>query len=173
MSLTCHCFRGFTGFLMAGLLLWSISLAAVEPDEMLEDPRLESRARDLSEGVRCLVCQNESIDSSNADLARELRLLIRERIVAGDSDEQVLDYLVDRYGDFVLLKPPVRPGTYLLWFGPALLLVIGLAACVLYIRQRRPQAAGGADPLSAAEQERLSSLLAESGAPENTREKQE
>jgi len=160
------------GLLMAGLLLWSFSVAAVEPDEILDDPALESRARDLSAGVRCLVCQNESIDSSNADLARELRLLIRERLVEGDSNQQVLDYLVDRYGDFVLLKPPVRPGTYLLWFGPAFLMIVGLGASVLYLRRRRPQAATAAGPLSAAEQQRLKQLLAGSDAAQCGPERQ-
>src|SRR3546814_8109266 len=103
------------------LLVLSLLLAApalaVEPSEMLDDPVLEQRARDLSAEIRCVVCQNESIDSSNAEIARELRLLVRERLVAGDSDQQVLDYLVARYGDFVLLRPPMKPATYLLWFG--------------------------------------------------------
>src|SRR5262249_45079106 len=95
-------------------LLGSAALA-VEPNEMLSDPTLEARARDISKGLRCLVCQNESIDDSGADLAHDLRVLVRERLTAGDSDAQVVDYLVKRYGDFVLLKPPVAPRTWLLW----------------------------------------------------------
>src|SRR3546814_8042783 len=103
------------------LLVLSLLLAApalaVEPSEMLDDPVLEQRARDLSAEIRCVVCQNESIDSSNAEIAHELRVLVRERLVAGDSDPEVLDYLVARYGDFVLLRPPMKPSTYLLWYG--------------------------------------------------------
>lgn len=131
---------------------------AVEPDEILDDPVLEQRARILSQELRCVVCQNESIDSSNADIAREMRLLVRERLVAGDSDPQVLNYLVARYGDFVLLRPPMKPTTYLLWFGPAVVLLLGLFGVVVYFRQQRraPQAPA---PLSAAEAERLAQLL--------------
>src|SRR3546814_6727246 len=98
---------------------WSSDVCSSDP------PVLEQRARDLSAEIRCVVCQNESIDSSNAEIARELRLLVRERLVAGNSDQQVLDYLVARYGDFVLLRPPMKPATYLLWFGPFLILLIG------------------------------------------------
>ncbi len=98
---------------------------AVEPDEMLDDPVLEARARALCQEIRCLVCQNEPIDSSNADLARDLRILVRERIVAGDSDGEVKAFLVARYGDYVLFDPPMKLTTYLLWFGPALILQIG------------------------------------------------
>ncbi len=99
---------------------------AVLPDEVLADPVLEARARDLSKGLRCLVCRNQSIDDSNADLARDLRLLLRERLVAGDDDAQVLQYLVDRYGIYILLKPPFKTSTALLWLGPALLFMIAL-----------------------------------------------
>ena len=113
--------------LLLPLFLWAAAAQAVQPDEVLDDPVLEERARALSAEIRCVVCQNESIDTSNAPLARDLRLLVRARLEAGDSDQEVLDYLVARYGDFVLLRPPVRPSTYLLWFGPALLL--GLARC--------------------------------------------
>ena len=97
---------------------------AVEPDEMLHDLALEARARELSANIRCLVCQNQSIDDSNASLAKDLRILVRERLVAGDEDQQVLDYLTSRYGDFVLLEPPMRPGTYALWYGPAIILLL-------------------------------------------------
>ena len=125
---------------------------------MLDDPVLEQRARTLSQEIRCVVCQNESIDSSNADIARELRILVRERLVAGDSDPQVLDYLVARYGDFVLMRPPVKPATYLLWFGPLVVLLLGLFGVVLYFRRQRVQPAAPA-PLSADEAARLSRLL--------------
>jgi cytochrome c-type biogenesis protein CcmH len=125
------------------------------PDEVLEDPVLEGRARDLSQLIRCLVCQNESIDTSNADLARELRILVRERLTAGDSDQEVLDFLVARYGDFVLLRPRMTPANYLLWFGPLLLLLIGLAGVVLYFRRRLPRPAQG---LSAEEEAQIARL---------------
>jgi len=135
-------------------------VGAVEPDEMLDDPALEQRARELSAEIRCVVCQNESIDSSNADIARELRLLVRERLAAGDSDQQVLDYLVARYGDFVLLRPPMRPETYLLWFGPLAVLLLGAAAVFFYFR-RQGKATAAAPALSADEEQRLARLLAE------------
>ena len=148
--------------LVAALLLAVPALtspaAAVEPDEMLADPVLEQRARELSMEIRCVVCQNESIDSSHADIARELRLLVRERLVAGDSDQQVFDYLVARYGDFVLLRPPMKPMTYLLWFGPLAILLLGVVAVVLFFRRQR-QAAEPAAALSAEETARLAELL--------------
>ena len=101
---------GLLGLLLLCLVaVWAVPSSAVEPDEILDDPQLEERARELSKIIRCLVCQNEAIDSSNADLARDLRILVRERLVAGDSNDDVLDYLVDRYGDFVLLRPPFKP----------------------------------------------------------------
>ena len=146
--------------LLAGVLICAGALpaAAVEPDEILADPALEQRARALSAEIRCVVCQNESIDSSNAEIAREVRLLVRERLVAGDSDRQVLDYLVARYGDYVLLRPPMRPSTYLLWFGPFAILFIGAVAVVVYFRRQR--AAPAMPPaLSAEEEARLVRLL--------------
>lgn len=136
---------------------------AVEPDEVLDDPVLEARARALSQELRCLVCQNESIDSSNADLARDLRILVRERLVAGDSDAEVKAYLVARYGDFVLLDPPLRPRTYVLWFGPAAVLLIGMGGLVLYFRRRAATPAAGPTPLSADEEARLRRLVDEPG----------
>ena len=139
-------------------LVFGLPASAVEPSERLDDPVLEERARVLSQNIRCLVCQNESIDSSNADLAKELRILVRERLVEGDSDRAVLDYLVSRYGDYVLLEPPVKPTTYLLWFGPLFLLLIGASAVVFYFRRQRVAATAPA-PLSAGEQERLARLL--------------
>ena len=143
------------------LLLLALPAAAVEPDEMLDDPALEARARALSAVVRCVVCQNESIDSSSAGIARDLRLLIRERLLAGDSDEEVLAFLEARYGAFVLLEPPVTPATWLLWFGPPLVLLLGGLAVVAVLRRRgggRPEAAA---PLSEEERRRVERLLGE------------
>ena len=136
-----------------------VALAATAPGEVLDDPALEERARGLTRQLRCLVCQNQSIDDSDAELARDLRFLVRERLVAGDSDEEVLAYMTARYGDFVLLKPPMRPGTYLLWFGPLALLLAAGAAVALYLRRRRA-AAPEPDPLSPDGRARLDALLA-------------
>lgn len=123
--------------LLLCLSLLATPALAVQPDEILADPALEARARDLSQGLRCLVCRNENIDDSNADLARDLRLLVRERLVAGDSDAAVMEYVVDRYGEYVLLKPGTGGSNILLWAaGPAMLLGGGLIA-VLYLRRRR------------------------------------
>jgi cytochrome c-type biogenesis protein CcmH len=129
-------------------LLMALSLApalAVEPGEELADPALEARARAVSSELRCLVCQNQSIDDSHATLAKDLRLLVRERIKSGDSDDQVRDYLVARYGDFILLKPPLKVGTVLLWLGPFLLLVAGAGAILLKIRRGAPAPVSPAD----------------------------
>lgn len=136
---------------------------AVQPDEVLNDAKLESRARALSKHLRCLVCQNQSIDDSNAGLARDLRVLVRERLTAGDSNEETIDYVVDRYGDFVLLRPPVRPGTYALWYGPALLIVVAGLGLVLFFRRRTASAVKTAPPppLSQEERARLKALLDE------------
>ncbi len=144
--------------LMATPLVTSAPAWAVEPDEMLDDPVLEARARALSQEIRCLVCQNEPIDSSNADLARDLRLLVRERIVAGDSDAEVKAFLVARYGDYVLLDPPMKSTTYALWFGPVLILLLGALGVFLYFARAR-QAPAAAAPLSAEERARLERLL--------------
>jgi cytochrome c-type biogenesis protein CcmH len=147
--------------LLVAALLLSLSgglARAVEPNEMLSDPTLEARARVISRDIRCLVCQNQSIDDSQADLAHDLRVLIRERLVAGDSDSQVRDFLVARYGDFVLLNPPVKPKTYLLWFGPAAIFLVALLTIALYFRRRRHEA--GPAALSAEESARLQTLLA-------------
>jgi cytochrome c-type biogenesis protein CcmH len=123
--------------MLAMALLLSGTALAVSPDEVLSDPVLEQRARDLSAGLRCLVCQNQSIDDSDADLARDLRVLVRERLVAGDSDEAVQQYLVDRYGEFVLLNPRVNGHTMLLWIAAPALLLGGLLVLVLQGRSRR------------------------------------
>ena len=130
---------------------------AVQPSEILDDPALEARARDLSKELRCLVCRNESIDDSNASLAKDLRLLVRERLVAGDTDDQVLEFVVARYGEYVLLAPRATGSTLILWIaGPAMLLA-ALAIAALYIRRRRPETAQTG--LTDAEKARLSELL--------------
>ena len=130
---------------------------AVEPDEILKNTVLEARARDVSSGLRCLVCQNESIDDSHAGLARDIRLLVRQRLEAGDTDQQIRDYLVARYGAFILLKPPVEWGTLLLWGTPLIVLVLGGGAALLAAR-RRPSR-DPSRPLSEAERARLRDLL--------------
>ncbi len=132
---------------------------AYQPDEALADPALESRARDLSKGLRCLVCQNQSIDDSDAPLARDLRLILRERLTAGDSNAQAIAFITARYGDFVLLKPPVNPATWALWFGPAALLVIGAGGIVVALRRRKAAAEARPESLTDAERARLAALL--------------
>jgi len=138
------------------LALLAPAALAVEPDEMLNDPALEARARALSQTLRCMVCQNESIDESNAPLARDLRILVRERIKAGDSDAAVRDFLVARYGEFILLEPRFRPGTALLWGLPVLILLIAAVKIVVTVARRREAAPA---PLSAQERRRLDELL--------------
>lgn len=108
---------------------------AVEPEEMLEDPVLEERAREISQNLRCVVCQNQSIDDSSAPLARDLRLIIREHLLAGDSNEEVIAFVVDRYGDFVLLRPPLQGDTYFLWFGPLIIFLAGGVLVFYYFRR--------------------------------------
>ena len=148
--------------MMRWVLLW-LAIAgaawAVEPDEVLDDPVLEQRARELSKGLRCLVCRNESIDESNADLARDLRVLVRERLVAGDTDDEVLDFLVERYGEYVLLSPRATGSSLILYIaGPVMLIGAGgIAAMYLRRRKRQPAAEG----LSEDEQRRLAELLDE------------
>ena len=132
--------------------------SAVQPDEMLKDPVLESRARDLSRELRCMVCQNQSIDDSEAPLARDLRLLVRERLTKGDSDQQVLSFLVSRYGEFVLLRPPLEWHTLLLWGVPPVALFVGIIALFIMSRRRLRESAE-TDPLSSDEERRLSTLV--------------
>ncbi|HEX7968514.1 MAG TPA: cytochrome c-type biogenesis protein [Stellaceae bacterium] len=150
---------------LVALLLLALGPAAgaVEPRERLADSALEARARALSKELRCLVCQNESIDDSNADLAHDLRVLLRERIAAGDSDGQVLQFVVSRYGDFVLLKPPVEPATYALWFGPPAVLALGAVGAILYLRRRRAAPEAAPAPLTETERRRLARLLRDEG----------
>ncbi|WP_299754030.1 cytochrome c-type biogenesis protein [uncultured Boseongicola sp.] len=145
------------------VLMLTIALAiatpalAVQPNEILDDPALEERAREMSKNLRCLVCRNESIDESDAELARDLRLLVRERLVAGDTNDETIDFIVARYGEYVLLTPRATGSTLILWIaGPAMFLAaFGIAA--VYIRRRRPEAAP--DTLSDAEKSRLSQLM--------------
>jgi cytochrome c-type biogenesis protein CcmH len=146
--------------MLAVVSLLSAPAFAVMPDEKLADPAMEARAREISKELRCLVCQNQSIDDSNADLARDLRVLVRERLVAGDSNDQVLAYVTDRYGDFVLLRPPLKSYTLVLWAGPfAVLLVAGLGTAV-YLRRRRQEVEASAGTLLSDEEEaRLQALL--------------
>jgi cytochrome c-type biogenesis protein CcmH len=135
----------------------STAALAVTPDEMLKDPALEARARQLSQELRCMVCQNQSIDDSEAPLAHDLRVLVRDRLTAGDSDRQVLDYLVARYGDFVLLKPPFALRTLLLWGLPPLALITGLIGLLVAMLRRRALVEPKA--LDAAERHRLATLV--------------
>lgn len=138
------------------------SASAVTPDEVLRDPTLETRARAISQNLRCVVCQNQSIDDSNAPLAHDLRVLVRDRLVAGDSDEQAIDFIVARYGNFVLLKPPLQFDTIALWGGPALFVLIGAIGFGRYLRRRSgDDGSRSGVSLTAIEQERLDELLSE------------
>jgi cytochrome c-type biogenesis protein CcmH len=150
-------------FALGALLALPAPSLAVEPDEVLPDASQEARARNLSQYLRCVVCQNQSIDDSNAPLARDLRVLLRERISSGDSDKAAMDYIVARYGHFVLLKPPVQLNTLLLWFGPGIILALALFAYWTFVRKRpETSAADAPDTLTAAEREQLQSILKES-----------
>lgn len=135
---------------------------AVEPDEILSDPRLEARARVISKDLRCVVCQNQSIDDSNAGIARDMRLLVRERLVAGDADQQVVDYLVARYGEYVLLNPPFRAATLGLWIGPPVMVVIiGAIIFMAFRAQQHHAPVGVPDPFSPADRRRLDALVSD------------
>ena len=127
----------FAFAILAATMVWVTSTAyAVDPSEILGNPILEKRARHISKDLRCLVCQNQSIDDSDATLARDLRSLVRERLVQGDTDLEVIDYVVSRYGDFVLLRPPVKEVTILLWLGPIVFALIGLFGLIRYFRRQ-------------------------------------
>lgn len=147
-----------TGALALVLALQGTAALAVNPDEVLPDPALEKRARTISGELRCMVCQNESIDDSNAELARDLRLLVRDRLKAGDTDDQVMDFVVARYGEFVLLKPRLSAHTVLLWGFPVIVLLIGAVALIVAFRGRR-RLGEAAQPLSESEKAELSRLL--------------
>ena len=137
----------------------AVPALAVMPDEVLKDPALEARARHLSQDLRCLVCQNQSIDDSAAPLARDLRIIVRERLTKGDSDEQVVSFLVARYGNYVLLKPPFQSDTMLLWFGPAAFLLIGAGVLVFYFQARKTPDVAANAPLTEAERLQLDKLV--------------
>jgi cytochrome c-type biogenesis protein CcmH len=145
---------------LAALVLAYGPALAVEPDEMLPDAKLEARARAISAGLRCLVCQNQSIDDSNAPLARDLRLLVRERLKAGDSDEAVMQFVEDRYGEFVLLRPALNAHTVLLWLAPILALLAAIFVGARALTTRRPRPAER-PTLTAAEEEKLRALLSD------------
>lgn len=161
------CLYLFVVVLAAGAALLDVgvgsmgrALAATSPDEVLEDPALEARARSLSKELRCLVCQNQSIDDSDAGLAGDLRRVVRERLLAGDSDDEIIAFVTDRYGDFVLLRPPVKPTTWVLWYGPPVIFVLAAIAIAFYLRRRRSEpVATPAAALSDEEQAKLDRLL--------------
>jgi len=165
--------RGRRHFIVKFYLAFSLALVvlvclalpahAVRPDEMLADPALEARARDIGKELRCLVCRNQSIDDSEADLAHDLRVLVRQRLAAGDTNRQVIDYIVSRYGDFVLLRPPFKLDTWLLWGGPGLALLVGLLAVGRYMRRQASMTAP--PPLSADEAQRLAHILKDEVGP--------
>ena len=150
--------RWISVLLVAGALAGASPSFAVQPDEILPDPALETRARTLSQELRCMVCQNQSIDDSDAPLARDLRLLVRERLKAGDSDAQVLDFLTARYGQFVLLRPRFGWDTALLWGAPAGVLLVGGLAIVLALRRRKDLSVSATTPLTDDETRRLNEL---------------
>lgn len=151
--------RALVALLPLCALVGSPAHAATSPDEILPDPALEARARALGKELRCLVCQNQSIDDSDAPLAKDLRRVVRERLVAGDSDDAIKRHLVERYGDFVLLQPPLKPATWLLWGGPFLVVVAGAALALAFLRRRATAPAEPAE-LDPAEKRALEALLA-------------
>ena len=142
------------------LSLLATPVLAVEPDEILADPKLEERARELSKGLRCLVCRNESIDESNADLAKDLRLLVRERLVAGDTNDEVIDFVVDRYGEYVLLKPTTGGANLVLWATGPIVLFLAVGAGAMFVRSRR-RSVQTADALTDEEKARLKEIMGE------------
>ena len=145
--------------LILSAALIATPVLAVQPDEVLSDPALEARARDLSKDLRCLVCRNENIDDSNADLARDLRILLRERLVAGDSDTAAIAYIVDRYGEYVLLNPTSKGANLILWIAGPFMLVLGGGMAFAYVRRRRGLNEPTAEALSAEEEKRLAEIL--------------
>lgn len=144
---------------LVALFLAAAPALAVQPDEVLDDPVLELRAREISSGLRCLVCRNESIDESNAELARDLRLLVRERLVAGDTDAETVDHIVARYGEYVLLRPTFDGSTIVLWLAGPMLLLLGLGLSAGYVRGRARAVSPTEAGLSAEEQARLDAIL--------------
>ncbi len=144
---------------MLWLIIASQPVFAVQPNEMLADPKLEARARQIGEDLRCLVCQNQSIDDSDADLAHDLRMLVRQRLQAGDNDDQVKRFLVARYGDYVLLTPPFQTNTLALWLGAPILLLIAITVAILFNRRRSISSTNADEPLSADEKRRIANLI--------------
>lgn len=140
-------------------LVLAAPLWAVQPDEILDDPALEARARELSKGLRCLVCRNENIDDSNAELARDLRILVRDRLVAGDSDDEALSFIVERYGEYVLLKPRTGGSNLLLWAAGPAMLILALGLGMVYLRRRSVEPATADPGLSDNEKARLAELI--------------
>ncbi|MFU8897610.1 MAG: cytochrome c-type biogenesis protein CcmH [Roseinatronobacter sp.] len=151
--------RMFRLFLAALALALASPSWAVQPDEILDDPALESRARDISAGLRCLVCRNESIDESNAELARDMRLLVRERLVEGDSNTEVMSFIVERYGEYVLLRPTTDGANIILWVAAPVLFLISILSAGLYLRRRENAPEPSKGGLSAEEEKRLKELL--------------
>lgn len=155
------------GIILLVTTVWTSPSYAVNPDEMLADPEMEENARAVSRHLRCVVCQNQSIDDSDAELAGDMRVLVRERIMAGDTNREVLDYMVSRYGNYVLLKPPFEASTYVLWIGPAVIFFLGMIAVGVFMYQRRPQVvpmvsenrSSGSPRLTEEEQRKLDMLL--------------
>lgn len=147
--------------LAATLVLGAMPARAVLPDEIMTDPAKEARARELSKELRCMVCQNQSIDDSDATLARDLRILVRDRLTAGDTDTEAVEFIVERYGDFVLLRPPFKNSTLILWIGPGVIFAIGIFGVTLWHRRRRVAVAAPVAPLSADERARVDAMLAE------------
>lgn len=143
----------------ATVLAMAQAAPAVQPDEILDDPALEERAREISKELRCVVCQNEPIDSSNAGVARDLRLLVRERLVEGDTDEEVIDFVVARYGDYVLFRPPFKPSTYALWIGPFVIMALGGIGVAVMLARRPRKIDAGAVALTAEEEAALDAML--------------
>ncbi|MBY6065715.1 cytochrome c-type biogenesis protein CcmH [Leisingera aquaemixtae] len=158
MKLLRYLILALAGVLAVSLVVPAPALA-VEPDEVLADPVLEGRARELSKDLRCLVCRNESIDESNAELARDLRVLLRERLVAGDSDREAMDFIVDRYGEYVLLRPTTSGANWLLWAAGPLMLLTALVIGIFYVRGRARKPKAAEQRLSEEEQERLRKIL--------------
>lgn len=146
------------------MMVLTLPVFAVQPDEILADPAMEAWARDISADLRCLVCQNQSIDDSDAPLARDLRILVRERLLAGDTNDETVAYIVDRYGDYVLLKPPFNAETLLLWAAPLGALMIGGAIVVVFMRRRASEPVAVSDALTQEEQARLKDLMRGDGS---------
>jgi cytochrome c-type biogenesis protein CcmH len=153
------------GGLILALALLAGPARAVLPQEQLSDPKLEARARHIASELRCLVCQNQSIDDSDAPLAADLRVILRERLLAGDSDQKAVDYIVERYGSFVLLRPPFDGETMLLWLGPFIALIAGGVGVGVYLRHRMQADLAVPTPLTAAEQDRLNQLFEANDLP--------